>query len=197
MLRSAIDGATESREELRSFDSRAEREFGHYELVLNEDGSAVELGRGAMGVTYKAFDPELRCPVALKEIGERHLGDEVALRRFLREAHAAASLRHPNVASVFHLGRTARSYFYAMEFVEGETLERLIKRSGSLDVTLALDIVSQVAAGLAGIHGKELIHRDIKPANIMIGFGAGGAARAKMIDLGLRSSVSPFTNSIA
>jgi hypothetical protein len=124
MLRSAIDGATESREELRSFDSRAEREFGHYELVLNEDGSAVELGRGAMGVTYKAFDPELRCPVALKEIGERHLGDEVALRRFLREARAAASLRHPNVASVFHLGRMGRSYFYAMEFVKGETLER-------------------------------------------------------------------------
>jgi serine/threonine protein kinase/tetratricopeptide (TPR) repeat protein len=189
MLRRAIGGAGDSGEASGSFDSGAERGFGHYELVLNEDGSAVELGRGAMGVTYKAFDTELRCPVALKEIGERYLGDEDALRRFLREARAAASLRHPNVASVFHLGRTGRSYFYAMEFVEGETLERLIKRSGRLDVMLALDIASQVTAGLAAIHRKQLIHRDIKPANIMISFEERDAARVKIIDLGLAKSL--------
>jgi serine/threonine protein kinase/tetratricopeptide (TPR) repeat protein len=190
VLRRAIGGAGDSGEAVGSFDSGAERGFGHYELVLNEDGSAVELGRGAMGVTYKAFDPELRCPVALKEIGERHLGDEVALRRFLREARAAASLRHPNVASVFHLGRTSRSYFYAMEYVEGETLERFIKRSGSLEVALALDIALQVAAGLAAIHRKQLIHRDIKPANIMISFEERGAPRVKIIDLGLAKSLN-------
>ena len=77
--------------------------FDHYELVKGEDGKPVELGRGAMGVTYKAFDINLRCPVTLKVITERYLGDESARLRFLREARAAASVRHPNVASVFHL----------------------------------------------------------------------------------------------
>jgi len=90
--------------------------FEHYELVTGEDGKPVELGRGAMGVTYKAFDVDLRCPVTLKVISEKYLGDESARLRFLREARAAASVRHPNVASVFHLGRTGKNHFYAMEF---------------------------------------------------------------------------------
>jgi len=93
---------------------------------------------GAMGVTYKAFDVELRYQVTLKVISERYLGDESARLRFLREARAAASVRHQNVASVFHLGRTGENYFYAMEFVEGETLENIIKRSGQLAIRLAL-----------------------------------------------------------
>ena len=189
MLRSAIGGAANAGEEIESLDSSPEGAFGHYQVVLNEDGSAVELGRGAMGVTYKAFDTELQCPVALKVIGERHLGDPVVLRRFLREARAAASLRHPNVASVFHLGRTGGSYFYAMEFAEGETLERLIKRSGNLEPMLALEITSQVAAGLAAIDKQQLIHRDIKPANIMVSFEESGAPKAKIIDLGLAKSL--------
>jgi serine/threonine protein kinase len=102
--------------------------FQHYKLVTGEDGKPVELGRGAMGVTYKALDVDLRCPVTLKIISERYLGDESARLRFLREARAAASVRHQNVASVFHLGRSGVGYFYAMEFVEGETLEKLITR---------------------------------------------------------------------
>ena len=135
-------------------------------MVTGEDGKPVELGRGAMGVTYKAFDINLHCPVTLKVISERYLGDESARLRFLREARAAASVRHPNVASVFHLGRTGGSYFYAMEFVEGETLENLIKRSGGLEVKLALEIATQVAAGLAAVHEQHLVHRDIKPTNM-------------------------------
>src|SRR6202795_2463997 len=118
--------------------------FDHYELVKGEDGKPVELGRGAMGVTYKAFDINLRCPVTLKVITERYLGDESVRLRFLREARAAASVRHPNVASVFHLGTIGQNYFYAMEFVEGETLEELIRRSGRLEVMLALEIATQV-----------------------------------------------------
>ena len=81
------------------------RRFEHYELVMAEGGKPVELGRGAMGVTYKAFDVDLHCPVTLKVISERYLGDESARLRFLREARAAARVRHTNVASVFHLGR--------------------------------------------------------------------------------------------
>ena len=159
--------------------------FEHYELAKGEDGKPVELGRGAMGVTYKAFDVDLRCPVTLKVISEKYLGDESARLRFLREARAAASLRHSNVASVLHLGRTGSSYFYAMEFVEGETLENLIKRTGRLEVKMALEITTQVAAGLAAVHKQKLVHRDIKPSNIMVSFEDGGAVTAKIIDLGL------------
>src|SRR5438105_7113856 len=78
--------------------------FDHYELFIRDDGTPVVLGRGAMGVTYRAFDRNLRCPVALKIINARCLNDESARLRFVREARAAARLRHPNVASVFHLG---------------------------------------------------------------------------------------------
>jgi hypothetical protein len=113
------------------------RRFEHYEVILDEAGKPMELGRGAMGVTYKALDVDLRCPVTLKVISEQYLGDESARLRFLREARAAAKVRHSNVASVLHLGRTGNSYFYAMEFVEGETLERFIRRSGRVEVKLA------------------------------------------------------------
>ena len=162
--------------------------------MKDEDGKPVELGRGAMGVTYKAFDVDLRCPVTLKVISDKYLGDESARLRFLREARAAASVRHPNVASVFHLGRTAQNYFYAMEFVEGETLENLIKRSGRLEVKLALEIATQVAAGLAAVHKQKLVHRDIKPSNIMVSLEE-GAVTAKIIDLGLAKAVNErFSN---
>jgi hypothetical protein len=143
-----------------------------------------------MGITYKALDVDLRCPVTLKLISERYLGDESARLRFLREARAAAKVRHSNVASVLHLGRTGNSYFYAMEFVEGETLERLIRRSGRLETKLALEIVAQVAAGLAAVQEQNLVHRDIKPSNIMVRLKDDGTLRAKIIDLGLAKSLS-------
>jgi serine/threonine protein kinase len=159
--------------------------FEHYELARGEDGKPIELGRGTMGITYKAFDVDLRCPVTLKVISEPHLCDESARLRFLREARAAASVRHPNVASVFHLGRSGEKYFYAMEFVDGETLASLIKRSGKLEVKLAVEIATQVAAGLAAVHKQKLVHRDIKPSNIMVSIEQEGILTAKIIDLGL------------
>ena len=190
MLRKALAGGVESGESssgdpLTPTSQGAAHRFEHYELVRADDGTPVELGRGAMGVTYKAFDVDLRCPVALKVISERYLGDESARLRFLREARAAARLRHSNVASVLHLGRTGQNYFYAMEFVEGETLENLIKRSGRLEVKLALEIATQVAAGLAAVHKQKLVHRDIKPSNIMVNVEEGSTVTAKIIDLGL------------
>jgi serine/threonine protein kinase/tetratricopeptide (TPR) repeat protein len=190
MLRKALADGVESGGS--SFDEAAKstleqvvQRFEHYELFTGEDGKPVELGRGAMGVTYKAVDVDLHCPVTLKVISEKYLGDESARLRFLREARAAASIRHPNVASVFHLGRTGQNYFYAMEFVEGETLENLIRRSGRVKVKLALEIATQVAAGLAAVHKQNLVHRDIKPSNIMVSLEEGGAVTAKIIDLGL------------
>jgi hypothetical protein len=175
MLRQGLAGGVESGESSASADTvkpmtpeQPVHRFEHYELVNGEDGKPVELGRGAMGVTYKAVDVDLHCPVTLKVISERYLGEESARLRFLREARAAASVRHPNVASVLHLGRTGSSYFYTMEFVEGETLEHLIRRSGRVEVKLALEIATQVAAGLAAVHEQNLVHRDIKPGNIMV-----------------------------
>ena len=200
MLRGVLDEEAESLSELTLSEPTLEvgaQRFEHYELVKGEDGKPVELGRGAMGITYKAFDVDLRCPVTLKVINERNLGDQSARLRFLREARAAASVRHPNVASVFHLGRSAEGYFYAMEFVEGETLKNLIKRSGRLEIELALDIAAQVAGGLAAVHKKGLVHRDIKPANIMVSLEEGGRLTAKIIDLGLAKAVNEPGSQIA
>ena len=165
------------------------RRFEHYEVISDDAGKPIELGRGAMGITYKALDVDLRCPVTLKVINERYLGDESAQLRFLREARAAAKVRHSNVASVLHLGRTGESYFYAMEFVEGETLEHFIRRSGGVEVKLALEIVAQVAAGLAAVNEQNLVHRDIKPSNIMVRLKDDGSITAKIIDLGLAKAV--------
>src|SRR6202011_3499849 len=194
LLRRALPGAAESgassfEDAIKPTSEQPAQRFEHYELVTDDDGKPVELGRGAMGVTYKAFDINLRCPVTLKVISERYLGDESARLRFLREARAAASVRHPNVASVFHLGRTGSSYFYAMEFVEGETLQNFIKRSGRLDVKLALEIATQVAAGLAAVHEQNLVDRDIKPTNIMVRLKEERSVTAKIIDLGLAKTL--------
>jgi serine/threonine protein kinase len=194
MLRKVLADGVESgessfEEAVRPTPDQPPKRFEHYQLVTGEDGKPVELGRGAMGVTYKAFDVDLHCPVTLKVIRERYLGDESARLRFLREARAAASVRHPNVAWVLHLGRTGGSYFYAMEFVEGETLEKLIKCSGRLDVKLALEITTQVVAGLAAVHEQNLVHRDIKPTNIMVRLKEEGIVTAKIIDLGLAKTL--------
>jgi serine/threonine protein kinase len=113
--------------------------FEHYEVVTCDDGTPLELGRGAMGVTYKAIDVNLRCTVALKMINAQFVGDGSARRRFVREARAAASVCHPNVASVFHLGKSENSYFYAMEFVDGEPLDELIRRFDRLETKLAFE----------------------------------------------------------
>jgi serine/threonine protein kinase len=195
VLRMGLAGGIESgessfEESVKPTPDQSGQRFEQYELVKSEDGRPVELGRGAMGVTYKAFDVDLHCPVTLKVINARYLNDESARLRFLREARAAASVRHPNVTSLFHLGRTGENYFYAMEFVEGETLENLIKRSGWLEVKLALAIATQVTAGLAAVHKQKLVHRDIKPSNIIVSQEDEGAVIAKIIDLGLAKAVN-------
>jgi serine/threonine protein kinase/Tfp pilus assembly protein PilF len=173
--------------------SDSEFRFEHYQVLKNEDGTPVELGHGAMGVTYKAVDVRLQCPVALKIINARLIGDASARHRFVREARAAASVRHPNVASVFHLGERGGNYFYAMEFVDGETLEKVIRRSGRLQTDVALEVVAQIAAGLTAIQKQHLVHRDIKPSNIMISFEEDRIETVKIIDLGLAKGIAEET----
>lgn len=167
----------------------AELRFGHYEIVLSEDGKPLELGRGAMGVTYKAMDTELRCPVTLKVIGANYVKDESARARFVREARAAAAVRNANVATVFHLGSSGENYFYAMEFVPGETLEQILRKTGRLEVRQALEIAAQTANGLSAIQKKHLVHRDLKPSNIMVSREGNEIENVKIIDLGLAKSL--------
>jgi hypothetical protein len=181
ILRKALARGVESGESSASEETvkptveQAAQRLEHYELVTDEDGKPVELGRGAMGVTYKAFDVDLHCPVTLKIINEKYLGDESARLRFLREARAAARLRHSNVASVLHLGRTGSSYFYAMEFVAGETLENFIKRNRS-DIV----IERQTLQGLRTT--VNLSQMDAAPLGLQmfLVFGSSGRERQKL-----------------
>jgi serine/threonine protein kinase len=162
--------------------------FAHYEIQPHPDGSFVELGRGAMGVTYRAIDTTLRFPVALKVIDPRVAGLEVSRERFLREARVAARLRHPHVASVLYYGVGPHGQcFYTMEFVEGETLAARVQRSGPLPVSDALEVIAQVASALEAAEQIGLVHRDLKPANLMLVKGKG--INVKVIDFGLAKVV--------
>jgi serine/threonine protein kinase/Flp pilus assembly protein TadD len=159
--------------------------FDHYELAQHEDGTFDELGRGAMGITYRAIDTVLGYAVALKVIDARIASRPDARERFLREARAAARLRHPNVASVFYYGvrKSDGQCFYAMELVEGETLEARVRRDGPLPAPVSLEIVSQVARAMAAAEAQGLVHRDLKPANLMLAHGP--ELTVKVIDFGL------------
>jgi serine/threonine protein kinase len=170
--------------------------FGDFEVARREDGSSWELGRGAMGVTYRAHDKVLHREVALKVIDvPAAAGDLRATReRFLREARSAAAFRHPNVASVFQFGASTEvdRCYYAMELVEGETLEALVRREGPLKIELALEIAIQVTRALIAAAAHGLIHRDLKPANIMLAPNDSGSAEleVKVIDFGLAKATA-------
>src|SRR4029077_11675005 len=148
--------------------------FDHYEIVRQDNDAFDELGRGAMGVTYRAVDTVLGHTVALKVIDARIADRADARERFLREARAAARLRHTNVASVFYYGvrKSDRQCFYAMELVEGETLEARLRREGPLPASFALEVVEQVARAMAAAESLGLVHRDLKPANVMLVSGS-------------------------
>ncbi len=161
--------------------------YKQYEVLRREDGSLWELGRGAMGITYKAYDTNLHCPVALKIINSTYLGNDTARQRFLREARAAAALRHPNVATVFNLSTDQDSYFYVMEFIDGETVDAYVKRKGRLDPIEVLNMALQVARALAAAERQHLVHRDLKPSNLML-VDQEGESVVKVIDFGLAKS---------
>lgn len=171
------------------------RRFQDYEICCREDGATLdELGRGAMGITYRALDLTLGSPVALKVISTRYSGNPETRERFRREARAAAQLRHPNVAGVFHFGETdAGRCFYAMELIEGETVEAFVRRNRPLPPILALEVVTQVARALIAAEAHGLVHRDLKPSNLMIvgdDSGTPDTFVVKVIDFGLAKSAA-------
>lgn len=159
--------------------------FKNYDILVREDGSFHELGRGAMGVTYKAIDKNLHSPVAIKVIHAPLLDHSGVRERFIREARSAARLQHPNVASVFHLETDGPTAFYVMEYVDGETLDAVVRRKGRLSPQVALYITSQITRALAAADKQQLVHRDIKPSNIMVKTDEDGGYLVKVIDFGL------------
>ena len=169
--------------------------LGDFEVSHREDGSLWELGRGAMGVTYRAVDRVLHRSVALKVIRPGLASDSQIVReRFLREARAAAALRHPNVAGVFQFGAASEAgpCYYAMELVEGETLEARVRREGPLDVETALEVAAQVTAALTAAAQRNLIHRDLKPGNLMLSANTQATVglEVKVIDFGLAKAAA-------
>ena len=172
--------------------------FAHYRVLKQPDGQPWELGRGAMGVTYKAVDSRLNMNVALKVITPGQVDDPKTQSLFLREARTAAQVNHPNVASVVFLNDTPGRFFYAMEFVDGETVEAFVRRRGPLPARLGLRIILQAAQGLAAANECGLIHRDVKPANLMLARVPETSADdedddglfVKVIDFGLAKSIT-------
>jgi serine/threonine protein kinase/tetratricopeptide (TPR) repeat protein len=170
--------------------------FGDFEIVRRDDGSLWELGRGGMGVTYLAADNVLRRRVALKVIDVPPAAREsqTVRERFLREARAAAALRHPNIAGVYQFGTSADGSrcYYAMELVEGETLETGVRRDGPLSPKLVVEIAIQTAQALVAAAAQGLVHRDLKPGNIMLtrDNAGGNEVEVKIIDFGLAKALA-------
>jgi serine/threonine protein kinase len=165
--------------------------YAHFEVEINADGYPVILGSGAMAVTYRARDTVLNSAVALKVITRKLAEDPIARARFLREARAAAQIQHPNVARVIHYGEQDGECFYAMELVNGETLEARVRREGSLPLSLALQIVEQAARGLAAGEERGVIHRDLKPSNLMVESHGSDQLLVKIIDYGIAKVLAP------
>jgi YVTN family beta-propeller protein len=149
-------------------------------------GCRVEavVGRGGMGVVYRATQLSLERPVALKAIAPELAGDATFRERFKRESRIAASIEHPNVIPVYEAGEGDGLLYLIMRYVEGTDLRALIDAEGGLPPERATRIVAQVAAALAAAHRRDLIHRDVKPANVLIDAG-GGEDHAYLTDFGI------------
>ncbi|MGH8677490.1 MAG: serine/threonine protein kinase, partial [Burkholderiales bacterium] len=137
--------------------------LGRYEIL-------AELGQGAMGTVYKARDPLLDRIVAIKTVNLSLPKDEVAEyeARFYQEAKAAGQLSHPNIVTVYDIGKSERLAYMAMEFLEGQELRTILTSGTPIPVDMALEVGAQVADGLQFAHEHQVVHRDIKPGNIMV-----------------------------
>jgi serine/threonine protein kinase/tetratricopeptide (TPR) repeat protein len=148
-----------------------------------------ELGRGGMGVVYKAEDSRLKRFVAIKFLSDQFACDPIASNRFRREAQAASSLSHPGICTVYDVGEQDGQPFLVMEYLEGETLKQRLHRADGdapLEMGTLLAIGMEIADALEAAHQAGVVHRDIKPGNIFIsGPGSGRPAHAKVLDFGL------------
>ena len=150
------------------------QKFGKYEII-------AELGRGGMGVVYKARDPLIGRLVALKTLSPDVASEPDLLKRFYREAQSAGNLHHPNVVTIYDLGEADGVPYIAMELVEGESLRDIIARRAPLPLALKVGIIRQFCQGLGHAHQHGVIHRDVKPGNILVM----SDGTAKVVDFGI------------
>ena len=155
--------------------------LGHFKILRR-------IGRGGMGDVYQAREERLHRDVAIKVLPAELARDESFVQRFYAEARAAASIVHPNIVQIHFIGEDAGHHFFAMQFVEGETLSELLSRHGRLSVEETLGITEQALSGLAAAHHHGLVHRDIKPANILLDRRTN---RVLLADFGLVKSIHP------
>ncbi len=167
-------------------DTDARSKAGHLETGSLLAGYRIDepIGRGGMGVVYRATSVELGHVYALKILAPEVAGDETYRQRFRREMLVAASLRHPNLVAVRHADEHEGLLFLAMDFIPGTDLERVLRQSGSIEAHRATELLAQVASGLDAAHVRGLVHRDVKPANILIGT-SDGVEHAYVTDFGL------------
>ena len=149
-------------------------------MVVSHYRVEDEIGRGGMGVVYRAVDTGLGRRAAIKLLPPDATGDSERHRRFIQEARAASALNHPNIVTIYEVGEHEGTTFIAMELVDGLPLDTLLAK-GPLPLATALDYATQTAAALEAAHAAGIVHRDIKPANIMIT----GDGRVKVLDFGL------------
>lgn len=166
-------------------DNNIGRVIGDYRLLKL-------LGKGGMGVVYKARQLSLDRSVAVKLLPDTLAEDQVFVRRFFREGKTLAKLDHPNIVGVLHVGKDDETHYLVMDYIRGKTLRQLMKKEGRFEVDRALDIARQVAVALAEAHKNGIIHRDIKPANIMID----REGRVKVMDFGLAKAIGGVTTEV-
>ena len=166
----------------------AELLFGQY-LILEK------IGEGGMGKVYRAVDTRMARMVALKVVRPQLMSNKTVLKRYEREAAAAAKLDHPNIVKLFDAGEASGRFYLAMEYVDGSDLSRLVKDNGPLSTAEACEYMRMAALGLQHAHDSGFVHRDIKPSNLLVYGeraipGTGGRAQLKILDMGLIRSMA-------
>ena len=140
-----------------------------------------EIGRGGMGAVYRAYDPTLGRRVAIKVLAPHLTWEQTFIERFVREAQAAAQIKHPNIVTIYDVGQEGNWHYFVMEHLEGRTLTEVIQRQGQIPAQQAVDILRQLAEALDYAHSRDLVHRDVKPSNAMID----AAGHATLNDFGI------------
>jgi eukaryotic-like serine/threonine-protein kinase len=159
------------------------QQYGQYTLE-------EKIGQGGMGIVYRAKHAFLRRPTAVKLLPRERMGD-LAVERFEREVQLTATLTHPNTVKVFDYGRTPEGvFYYAMEYLDGETLQDIVDATGPMPASRVAHVMKQMAGALVEAHEAGLIHRDLKPANAMLCTQGGVPDVAKVLDLGLAHEIA-------
>ena len=186
----------EARERLEASSTETPVSANSSNLLLDGEGQpgryqiVGELGRGGMGIVYKAKDTSLDRLVAYKVLPDSLQENPQALKNFLREAKAAAKLNHPNIVTVYDMGAQGGRYYIAMEYVEGTTLKEILRRRGSIAAAGVLHVLVQTCEALAYAHDKRVVHRDVKTANVMWTRDK----HAKLMDFGLAKVIEEVRN---